>query len=81
MRLTNNFSFTDDDESISTSAFFNDHSAGEKLDQGVCLYDGRERIIYWSDAISEIAFVVPSLQQQISPNSTSKPNQISLSLV
>lgn len=74
MHLTCNYLFIDDNENASSSAFSNDRSPAENLDQGVCLYDGRERIIYWSDAISEIAFVVPSLLQQILPNNTSKPN-------
>ncbi len=33
-------------------------------DNGSCLYDGLEQIIYWSDVNSEISFIVPSLRQQ-----------------
>ncbi|KAG7300496.1 hypothetical protein JYU34_016127 [Plutella xylostella] len=29
--------------------------------QAPCVYDGREQVLYWSDATNEIAFVVPSL--------------------
>lgn len=62
------------DYNENTSSFADDHLLTEKLDQGVSLYDGRERIIYWSDAISEIAFVVPSLQPKVLTNNTSKLN-------
>lgn len=64
--------FPDDNVNASSSIPLNDYSSAEKLDQGVGLYDGRKRIIYWSDAISEIAFVVPSLKQPLLPNTTSK---------
>lgn len=39
------------------------------LDDGVCLYDGSGKVLYWCDAISEVAFVVPSLCQQSSSGS------------
>ena len=35
----------------------------------MCLYDGSEMILYWCDAISEVAFVVPSLRQQFTSGS------------
>lgn len=31
----------------------------EAAREGV-MYDGREKVLYWADALSEIAFVVPS---------------------
>lgn len=29
-------------------------------DHGGCLFDGRSQVLYWADAMSEVAFVVPS---------------------
>lgn len=29
-------------------------------DHGGCLFDGRNQVLYWADAMSEVAFVVPS---------------------
>ncbi|XP_065199453.1 ral GTPase-activating protein subunit beta isoform X2 [Planococcus citri] len=38
-----------------------------ETEDGTCLYDGIERILYWADSVSEIAFVVPSLRLQSFP--------------
>ncbi|XP_076069482.1 ral GTPase-activating protein subunit beta isoform X2 [Oratosquilla oratoria] len=39
-------------------------------DHGGCLYSGRTHILYWADALSEMAFVVPS----VVPSHPSPPN-------
>jgi len=41
-----------------------DLNPGENFEEGVCQYDGTEMVLYWCDAVSEVAFVVPSLRQQ-----------------
>lgn len=38
-----------------------------EAEDGTCIYDGIERILYWADSISEIAFVIPSLRLQSYP--------------
>ena len=49
-----------------------DSTAEEDSDDGVCLYDGSESVLYWCDALSEIAFVVPSLRQSYNESNISK---------
>lgn len=39
----------------------------DDADDGTSMYDGIERILYWADSISEVAFVVPSLRLQSFP--------------
>lgn len=49
-----------------------DPNVEEDSDNGVCMYDGSESILYWCDALSEIAFVVPSLRQSGNESNISK---------
>lgn len=65
-----NLNISDENEII------RDHMKSEKnpakpkdldTDDGTCLYDGIERVLYWADSISEVAFVVPSLRLQSFP--------------